>query len=40
MDKFDAAQDNTVDKVVKLICVREMVDPFGEYSMEVSGTKK
>lgn len=39
-DKFDTTQDGAVDKIVKLLCDRAMVDPFDEYPMEVAGSKK
>lgn len=39
-DKFDTTQDDAVDKIVKLLCDRVMVNPFDEYPMEVAGSKK
>lgn len=38
--KFDTSEDQTVDKLVKILCNRGMVDPFNENPMEVAGSKK
>ncbi len=39
-DKFDTSKEQTVDKLVKILCNRGMVDPFDENPMEVAGSKK
>ena len=39
-DLFDTSQPGTVDKIVKLLCDRGMVDPFDDNPMEVAGSKK
>lgn len=39
-DKFDTSKEQTVDKLVKLLCNRGMVDPFDENPMEVVGSRK
>ena len=39
-DLFDTSQPDTVDKIVKLLCDRGMVDPFDDNPMEVAGSKK
>ena len=39
-DKFDVAQPNAADRLVKLLCDRGMLDPFDENPMEVAGSKR
>ena len=37
---FDTTQPGAIDKIVKLLCDRGMVDPFDDNPMEVAGSKK
>lgn len=37
---FDTIQPGAIDKIVKLLCDRGMVDPFDDNPMEVAGSKK
>lgn len=39
-DKFDTSKAQAVDKLVKILCNRGMVDPFDDNPMEVAGSKK
>lgn len=39
-DKFDTSEAQSVDKLVKILCNRGMVDPFDDNPMEVAGSKK
>lgn len=39
-DKFDMNQQGAVDKLVKLLCDRGMIEPFDNNPIEVSGAKK
>lgn len=39
-NKFDTSKDQTVEKLVKILCNKAMVDPFDESPMEVVGSKK
>jgi len=39
-DLFDTTQPGAVDKIIKLLCDRGMVDPFDDNPMEVAGSKK
>lgn len=39
-EKFDTSEPEAVDKLVKLLCDRGMVDPFDDNPMEVAGSKK
>ena len=39
-DKFDSTKSDTVDKLIKLLCDRGMVDPFDDNPMEVAGSKR
>lgn len=39
-DKFDTTQEGTVEKIVKLLCNKGMIDPFDDIPIEVAGTKK
>lgn len=38
-DLFDTTQPGAVDKIVKLLCNRGMVDPFDDNPMEVANAK-
>lgn len=37
---FDTTQPGAIDKIVKLLCDRGMVDPFDDNPMEAAGSKK
>ena len=37
---FDTTHPGAIDKIVKLLCDRGMVDPFDDNPMEVAGSKK
>ena len=39
-DKFDTSKAEAVDKLIKILCNRGMVDPFDDNPMEVAGSKK
>ena len=39
-DKFDTSKVETVNKLIKILCNRGMVDPFDDNPMEVAGSKK
>lgn len=38
--KFDTSQEGTVEKIVKLLCNKGMLDPFDDIPVEVAGAKK
>ena len=39
-DFFDTTNPNDIDKIIKLLCNRGMVDPFDDNPMEVASSKK
>lgn len=39
-DRFDSSCPETSDKLIKILCNRGMVDPFGNDPVEVAGSKK
>ncbi len=39
-DKFDTNDSTAIDKIIKLLCDRGMVDPFDDNPREVAGSKK
>ncbi len=39
-NKFDTTQDGAVEKIVKLLCNKGMVDPFEDTPVEVAGAKQ
>lgn len=39
-DRFDSSCPETADKLIKILCNRGMVDPFGNEPVEVAGSKK